>query len=126
MIIFYLSIAVLCIFIISAGSVFIGKSVFKLVFSLKEPILLAFSTASSEAAYPKTLEQLERFGCKDKTASFVLPIGYSFNLDGSMMYSTFAVMFIAQVYGINISIEQQITMLLILMVTKLLVMFLIY
>lgn len=118
MISFYLAIGALWLFIIAAGFIFIGKSVFKLVYMLKEPILLAFSTASSEAAYPKTLEQLERFGCKNKIASFVLPIGYSFNLDGSMMYSTFAVMFIAQVYGIELSIQHQLTMLLILMVTS--------
>ena len=85
---------------------------------IREPILLAFSTASSEAAFPKTLEQLERFGVPNRIAGFVLPLGYSFNLDGSMMYMTFAVMFIAQVYGVDLSIGQQITMLLLLMVTS--------
>ena len=85
---------------------------------MREPVLLAFSTASSEAAYPKTLEELERFGCSNRIASFVLPVGYSFNLDGSMMYCTFAVMFIAQVYGIEISLGQQIVMLAILMLTS--------
>src|SRR5438477_11424340 len=85
---------------------------------IREPTLLAFSTASSEAAYPKTLSQLERFGVPNKIASFVLPMGYSFNLDGSMMYCTFATLFIAQVYGITLSLDQQVTMLLILMVTS--------
>ena len=75
-------------------------------------------TASSEAAYPRTLAQLERFGCSNRVASFVLPLGYSFNLDGSMMYCTFAVMFIAQVYGIELTVGQQIAMLLTLMVTS--------
>ena len=70
---------------------------------IREPILLAFSTASSEAAYPKTMEQLERFGASKKITSFVLPLGYSFNLDGSMMYCTFAVLFIAQAYGIELT-----------------------
>jgi len=81
-------------------------------------VILAFSTASSEAAYPKTLEELERFGCSNRVASFVLPVGYSFNLDGSMMYCTFAVLFIAQVYGIEIGIGQQIVMVAILMLTS--------
>jgi Na+/H+-dicarboxylate symporter len=89
-----------------------------LVSGLKEPVLLAFSTASSEAAYPKTMLQLERFGCKDKIVSFVLPLGYSFNLDGSMMYMTFASLFIAQAYGIHLGFEQQLSMLLILMLTS--------
>jgi len=90
----------------------------RLVKRVREPLLLAFSTASSEAAYPKTLEELERFGCSNKIASFVLPLGYSFNLDGSMMYCTFAVVFIAQAYGIELSAAQQILMLLILMLTS--------
>lgn len=115
---FYLSILVLWLFIIVACYVFIGRKTFSLITHIKEPILLAFSTASSEAAYPKTLEQLERFGCKNKIASFVLPIGYSFNLDGTMMYCTFAVIFIAQVYGIDLSLSQQFIMLLMLMVTS--------
>jgi Na+/H+-dicarboxylate symporter len=85
---------------------------------VRAPVVLAFSTASSEAAYPKTLEELERFGVSNRIASFVLPVGYSFNLDGSMMYCTFAVMFIAQVYGIDISIGQQIVMVAILMLTS--------
>jgi Na+/H+-dicarboxylate symporter len=100
------------------GSLILKKKAFELVGTLKEPILLAFSTASSEAAYPKTMQQLERFGCKNKIVSFVLPLGYSFNLDGSMMYMTFASLFIAQSYGIHLSFEQQVTMLLILMLTS--------
>ena len=80
--------------------------------------MLAFSTASSEAAYPRTLEALDRFGVPPRIASFVLPLGYSFNLDGSMMYMTFATIFIAQAYGIHLSLGQEITMLLVLMVTS--------
>ena len=91
---------------------------FKLVSHVKEPILLAFSTASSEAAMPKTIEGLERFGCKNKIVSFVLPLGYSFNLDGSIMYMTFATMTLAQVYHVDLTLGQQITMLLMLMVTS--------
>jgi Na+/H+-dicarboxylate symporter len=91
---------------------------FELLSFIKEPILLAFSTASSEAAMPKTIESLEKFGCSNRIISFVLPLGYSFNLDGSMMYMTFATVFIAQAYGIEMSTSQQITMLLILLVTS--------
>ena len=80
--------------------------------------MLAFSTASSEAAYPRTLEALDRFGVPPRIASFVLPLGYSFNLDGSMMYMTFATIFIAQAYGIHLSLGQEITMLLVLMITS--------
>ncbi|HQR03348.1 MAG: dicarboxylate/amino acid:cation symporter [Proteobacteria bacterium] len=115
---FYLSIGVLWLTLTVIGGLFIGRRVLHLLAMMREPLLLAFSTASSEAAYPKTLEQLERFGCSSRIASFVLPMGYSFNLDGSMMYCTFAVVFIAQAYGIELSLGQEITMLLILMLTS--------
>ena len=85
---------------------------------IREPILLAFSTASSESALPKLFEQLDRFGVPRRISGFVLPLGYSFNLDGSMMYTSFATMFIAQAYGIELSMGQQIAMLLTLMVTS--------
>ncbi|QWD98055.1 dicarboxylate/amino acid:cation symporter [Polynucleobacter sp. MG-5-Ahmo-C2] len=115
---FYASIAVLWIVIVLISSVVLKKRAVHLVSMLREPALLAFTTASSEAAYPMTLEQLERFGCKNKIASFVLPVGYSFNLDGSMMYCTFAAVFIAQVYGIEMELTQQLLMLLVLMITS--------
>jgi Na+/H+-dicarboxylate symporter len=91
---------------------------FSLLTYIKEPVLLAFSTASSEAAMPKTIESLERFGCGNRIISFVLPLGYSFNLDGSMMYMTFATVFISQVYDIQMTVGDQVTMLLILLVTS--------
>ena len=98
---------------------YILKIDFKKLFNhIKEPMLLAFSTASSEAAMPKTILGLERFGCPPRIVSFVLPLGYSFNLDGSIMYMTFATMSIAQAYGIELSMSQQITMMLILLVTS--------
>ncbi|MBP8126860.1 MAG: dicarboxylate/amino acid:cation symporter [Aeromonadaceae bacterium] len=115
---FYLSIGVLWFVLLGMGALFLGGRVLRLLKSIREPALLAFSTASSEAAYPKTLERLEHFGCSKRIASFVLPMGYSFNLDGSMMYCTFATLFIAQAYGIDLSFGQQITMLLLLMVTS--------
>lgn len=115
---FYSSMLILWILLIFIGYLILKRRVFNLMDRMKEPVMLAFSTASSEAAYPRTLLQLERFGCKDKIVSFVLPLGYSFNLDGSMLYMTFASLFIAQSYGIHLSFEQQVTMLLILMLTS--------
>jgi len=115
---FYASILMLWLVIILISSLVLKRRAFHLVSMLREPILLAFTTASSEAAYPMTLEQVERFGCKNKIASFVLPIGYSFNLDGSMMYCSFAAVFIAQVYGIDMPLSQQLIMLLVLMITS--------
>ncbi|MBK9319628.1 MAG: dicarboxylate/amino acid:cation symporter [Bacteroidetes bacterium] len=91
---------------------------FKLLSHVKEPMLLAFSTASSESAFPKTVEALEKYGCSNRIISFVLPLGYSFNLDGSIMYMTFATVFIAQAYGIDLSLQQEITMMLMLLVTS--------
>lgn len=115
---FYLALAILWIVLVLLGWFIVGPSILRLVRRIREPVLLAFSTASSEAAYPKTLEELERFGISNRVASFVLPTGYSFNLDGSMMYCTFAIMFIAQVYGIELTITQQILMVAILMLTS--------
>ena len=115
---FYFSLGILWLLLFVAGFVFLGPVVMRLAGMIKEPLLLAFSTASSEAAYPKTLEQLNRFGVPPKISSFVLPMGYSFNLDGSMMYCTFATLFIAQAYDIHMPIGDQITMLLLLMVTS--------
>jgi len=115
---FYFGLLLLWIILIVAGSLFIKKRIFTLLQRIKEPILLAFSTSSSEAAFPKTMMELERFGCKDKIVSFVLPLGYSFNLDGSMMYMTFASIFIAQSFGIHLDVGTQISMLLVLMLTS--------
>ncbi len=95
-----------------------GINFFNLFKVVKEPALIAFSTATSESAFPKLVMALEKFGCPPKIVGFVLPLGYSFNLDGSMMNMTFATMFIAQAYGMNITIEQQITMMLILLLAS--------
>ncbi|KAB1070839.1 dicarboxylate/amino acid:cation symporter [Methylobacterium planeticum] len=116
---FYFSLAMLWCLLVLAGFFLVGSGgIRRLLDLIKEPFVLAFSTASSEAAYPKTLANLERFGVPNRITSFVLPMGYSFNLDGSMMYCTFAVMFIAQAYNIPLSLGQQLTMLLLLMVTS--------
>jgi Na+/H+-dicarboxylate symporter len=115
---FYIGLILLWGILVFAGFVFLGPRVFKLLVLIKEAFLLSFATASSEAAYPKILDALDRFGVKRKISSFVMPMGYSFNLDGSMMYCTFAVLFIAQAYGIQLSLGTQVTMLLILMLTS--------
>jgi Na+/H+-dicarboxylate symporter len=115
---FYFSLGILWLLLALAGFFVIRKRVVSLIKHVREPILLAFSTSSSEAAFPKTMEQLQKFGCKDRIVSFVLPLGYSFNLDGSMMYMTFASLFIAQSYGIDLPLGTQISMLLVLMLTS--------
>ena len=115
---FYFALVVLWLVLAAFGGLVIGRRVVPLMAAMREPILLAFSTASSEAAFPRILEQLHRFGVPRRISGFVLPLGYSFNLDGSMMYCTFATLFIAQVYGIELTWRQQATMLLILLVTS--------
>ncbi len=115
---FYFSLLLLWTILCFAGYIVIGKRIADLVRRIKEPILLAFSTSSSEAAFPKTMEELQKFGCKDKIVSFVLPLGYSFNLDGSMMYMTFAALFIAQSYSMELPLATQLSMLLVLMLTS--------
>src|SRR6267142_413704 len=115
---FYLGLILLWGLLVFAGFVFLGPRVFKLLKLIKEAFMLSFATASSEAAYPKIIDALDRFGVKRKISSFVMPMGYSFNLDGSMMYCTFATLFIAQAYGIELPLATQITMLLILMLTS--------
>jgi Na+/H+-dicarboxylate symporter len=115
---FYLGLILFVFVVLFLICVSLKIKFFSLLNHIKEPVLIAFSTASSEAAMPKTIESLERFGCENRIISFVLPLGYSFNLDGSMMYMTFATVFIAQAYGIEMSTGQQITMLLILLITS--------
>ena len=115
---FYVGLVVLWALLIGVCFAIVGPRTRHLVRYIRDPVVLAFSTASSEAAYPRTLEALDRFGVPPKIASFVLPLGYSFNLDGSMMYMTYATIFIAQAYGLHLSLGQQVTMLLVLMVTS--------
>jgi Na+/H+-dicarboxylate symporter len=115
---FYLGLMLLWLCLIGVAFALLGARTRFLVRYIRDPLILAFSTASSEAAYPRTLEALDKFGVPPRIASFVLPLGYSFNLDGSMMYMTFASLFIAQAYGMHLGIGEQITMLLVLMVTS--------
>jgi Na+/H+-dicarboxylate symporter len=115
---FYASLLILWVLLLSIGALFLRGRIWRLIRYIREPLLIAFSTASSEAALPKLLEQLDRFGVPRRISGFMLPMGYSFNLDGSMMYMSFATIFIAQAYGIDLSIGQQIVILLTLMISS--------
>ena len=115
---FLVGIASLWVVLLLIGYIFLGKRMTILLKRITGPIFIAFGTTSSEAVFPKLTEELERFGIKDKIVSFMLPLGYSFNLDGSMMYMTFASIFIAQAYGVDLSMGTQLTMLLVLMLTS--------
>lgn len=116
---FLIGIAALWIFLLAIGLIFLGPHRIKLLIKrIQLPLMIAFSTTSSEAVFPKLTEELERFGCRDKVVAFILPLGYSFNLDGSMMYMTFASLFIAQAYGLHIDTSTQLTMLIVLMLTS--------
>jgi Na+/H+-dicarboxylate symporter len=115
---FYLSLAILWTILLSVGALFLQGRIWQLIRYIREPMMIAFSTASSEAALPKLLEQLDRFGVPRRISGFMLPMGYSFNLDGSMMYMSFATIFIAQAYGIDLPISTQIAILLTLMISS--------
>ncbi len=115
---FYFAMLILWAFLLAVAALIRRGSIVPLLQAIREPVLLAFSTASSEAAYPRLLEGLQKIGLPRQIVSFVLPLGYSFNLDGSMMYCTFATLFIAQVYHVDLSFAQQITLVLLMMVTS--------
>jgi Na+/H+-dicarboxylate symporter len=115
---FYLGLALLWLILTGIGYVFLGRRVGTLLKAVREPAMIAFSTASSEAAYPRLTEQLEKFGVDKKVVGFTLPLGYAFNLDGSMMYQAFAAIFIAQAFGVDMPVSQQIFMLLVLMLSS--------
>ncbi len=115
---FLVGITSLWVFLLMIGFLFLGRRMKTLLKHIMSPLIIAFGTTSSEAVFPKLTEELERFGVKDKIVSFMLPLGYSFNLDGSMMYMTFASLFIAQAYGIELDLGTQMVMLLVLMLTS--------
>ncbi|NTS43941.1 dicarboxylate/amino acid:cation symporter [Flavisolibacter sp. BT320] len=115
---FLIGIAILWALLLLVGFIILGGRMKELMRRISSPLLIAFSTTSSEAVFPKLTEELERFGCRDRIVAFVLPLGYSFNLDGSMMYMTFASLAIAQAYGIDLPLATQLTMLLVLMLTS--------
>jgi Na+/H+-dicarboxylate symporter len=115
---FYAALLLLWAILIFAGWLILRSKIKSLLSHIIDPVLIAYTTSSSEAALPKTIHQLEKYGVSNKIVSFVLPLGYSFNLDGSMMYMTFASLFIAQSYGLELGVQEQITMLLVLMITS--------
>ncbi|PJJ08210.1 Na+/H+-dicarboxylate symporter [Flavobacterium sp. 1] len=115
---FLIGIGTLWLVLIAIGFIFLGNRMKTLLKHIISPLIIAFGTTSSEAVFPKLTEELERFGVKDKIVSFMLPLGYSFNLDGSMMYMTFAGIFIAQAYGVHLDYPTQFTMLFVLMLTS--------
>lgn len=115
---FMVGISSLWVFLLLIGYIFLKGQMTTLLKRIVSPLVIAFGTTSSEAVFPKLTEELERFGVKDKIVSFMLPLGYSFNLDGSMMYMTFASIFVAQVYGVPLDTPTQMTMLLVLMLTS--------
>lgn len=115
---FLIGIAILWVVLLGVGYIILGRRMTELLRRIGGPLLIAFSTTSSEAVFPKLTEELERFGCRDRIVSFVLPLGYSFNLDGSMMYMTFASLAIAQAYDVHLNTATQLTMLLVLMLTS--------
>lgn len=115
---FLIGIAILWTVLLGVGFLILKGRMKEMLRRIGSPLLIAFSTTSSEAVFPKLTEELERFGCRDRIVAFVLPLGYSFNLDGSMMYMTFASLAIAQAYGIDLPLGTQLTMLLVLMLTS--------
>ncbi|WP_321956262.1 dicarboxylate/amino acid:cation symporter [Paraburkholderia bannensis] len=115
---FYLGLVLLWVIFVLVGYAFLGRKVGGLLKAIREPAMIAFSTASSEAAFPRLTEQLEKFGVEKKVVGFTLPLGYAFNLDGSMMYQAFAAIFIAQAFGVHMPVSQQIAMLLVLMLSS--------
>jgi Na+/H+-dicarboxylate symporter len=118
---FYFGLVILWLLLLFVGYLILKNRLPVLLRRIASPMSIAFSTASSEAVYPKLVEEMERFGCNNKIVSFVLPLGYSFNLDGSMMYMTFASMFIAQAFNITSitgDVWQQILMLLVFLITS--------
>ena len=115
---FYFSLVLLWALLLGIGAIFLGRRILTLLRYIRQPMMIAFSTASSEAALPKLFEQLDRFGVPRRISGFMLPLGYSFNLDGSMMYMSFATIFIAQAYGIDLSVGTQIMILLTLMISS--------
>ena len=118
MILVYATMIFFIIVVLGGIAKLVGSSIFQIIKVLKDELLLAYSTSSSETVLPKVMQKMEKFGCPKDIVSFVIPTGYSFNLDGSTLYQALAAIFIAQMYGIDLSITQQITLVLVLMVTS--------
>mgnify|MGYP001256719830 FL=1 len=118
MILVYVTMIFFVIVVLGAVAKFVGSNVFHIIKLLKDELILAYSTSSSETVLPRIMEKLEKFGCPKDVVSLVIPTGYSFNLDGSTLYQALAAIFIAQMYGIDLSITEQVTLMLVLMITS--------
>jgi proton glutamate symport protein len=114
----YLALTVFVCGVLLPIALMFGVPIRKFIRAVKEPAVIAFSTTSSEAALPRAMEVLERLGVPRRIVAFVLPLGYSFNLDGTTLYLSLASVFVAQAAGVHLSIGHQITMLLTLMLTS--------
>ncbi len=114
----YLALAVFVLLVLIIACKIVKISFRSLLSALQEPALLAFTTASSEAAFPKAMDIMERFGVPKKIVGFVMPTGYTFNLDGSTLYLAMAVIFSSQIVGINLDLNQQLIIMLALMLTS--------
>jgi len=115
---YYLALILLGVLLIGVGRLILGPRIYRLLVLIRDPLLIGFSTSSSEATFPKTLEQLQRFGVPRRVSGFVLPLGYSFNLDGAMLYQAFAVIFIAQAFHIDMTFAQQVGVLMVMLLTS--------
>lgn len=118
MLLVYATMIFFIIFVLGGVAKFVGINIFQIIKVLKDELLLAYSTSSSETVLPRVIQKMEKFGCPKDIVSFVIPTGYSFNLDGSTLYQAIAALFIAQMYGIDLSIVEQITLVFVLMITS--------
>jgi proton glutamate symport protein len=118
MILVYVTMIFFVVVVLGLISKMVGSSIFSVIKLLKDELILAYSTASSETVLPRLMQKMEQKGCPKDIVSFVIPTGYSFNLDGSTLYQALAAIFIAQMYNINLSVMEQITLVLVLMVTS--------
>ena len=118
MILVYATMIFFVIIVLGGIAKLVGSSIFSIIKLLKDELILAYSTSSSETVLPKLMEKMQKFGSPKDIVSFVIPTGYSFNLDGSTLYQALAAIFIAQMYGIDLSIMEQVTLVLVLMITS--------
>ena len=115
---FYATAALFVVIVLGLIARFVGFSIFKFIAYIKDELLIVLGTSSSESALPQLMEKLERLGCSKPVVGLVVPTGYSFNLDGTNIYMTLATLFIAQALGVDLSFSQQLTILVVAMLTS--------
>ncbi len=116
--VFYLTSALFVIVVLGTIARFAGVNIFKFLYYIKDELLIVLGTSSSESALPQLMEKLERLGCSKSVVGLVVPTGYSFNLDGTNIYMTLSTLFIAQALGVDLSFSQQLTILVVAMLTS--------